>query len=71
MMEKDQILETEQKIAKIENKNEREVADLLFKLGFTFVDANSIITNSSTQRIGEIDLIFTFKDYLFLVEVSK
>jgi DGQHR domain-containing protein len=46
-------------------------AQLFLNLGFTLVDANSVITNSTNQIIGEIDLLFIFKDYLFIVEVSK
>jgi len=63
--------EAEQKINKIKNEEERNVGDLLLNLGFQLVDCNTIILNSSSQRIGEIDLIFTFDNYVFLVEVSK
>src|SRR5437879_5611522 len=66
-----EITEAQKKISQIGNTEERSVAELLLNLGFTFVDSNSIIMNTANQRIGEIDLIFTFKDYLFLVEVSK
>jgi DGQHR domain-containing protein len=66
-----EIVQAQKKIDQIQNESERNVANLLLNIGFTFEDSNSIITNSSDQRIGEIDLIFTFKDYLFLVEVSK
>ncbi|MDE1725623.1 MAG: hypothetical protein KGH76_07000, partial [Thaumarchaeota archaeon] len=59
-----EIIEAEKKIERIQNESERNVANLLLNIGFTFEDSNSIITNSSDQRIGEIDLIFTFKDYL-------
>ena len=66
-----QLVEAEKHITKITNESERRVADLLLNLGFTFIDSDSIILNSKKQRIGEIDLIFTFEDYLFLIEVSK
>ncbi len=62
---------TIQRISKIANNNEREVGEFLSNLGFEFIDANSVITNSLGKIIGEIDLIFTFESYLFLVEVTK
>lgn len=66
-----EISEAQKKIAQIRNDAERNVAELLLNLGFDFIDSNVIITNSPNQIIGEIDLIFVFKDYLLLVEVSK
>jgi len=66
-----QFTEAQEKIKIIENDAERNVAELLLNMGFTFIDSNSIIENSSNQRVGEIDLIFTFEDYLLIVEVSK
>lgn len=65
------VYEAEKRISLIKNENERNVAQLLLNLGFTFVDANPTIENSSKQKIGEIDSMFTFEDYLFLIEVSK
>lgn len=63
--------EAQEKIKTIENDAERDVAELLLNMGFTFIDSNSIIENASNQRIGEIDLLFSFEDYLLIVEVSK
>ena len=63
--------DAEEKIRKIQNEQERNVGDLLLNLGFRLVDCNALILNSSNQRIGEIDLIFIFDDYVFLIEVSK
>jgi len=65
------LAEAQKKIEQIRNENERNVADLLLNLGFALVDTNSTITNSSDKKIGEIDSMFTFEDYLFLIEVSK
>ena len=66
-----QFTEAQEKIKDIGNDAEREVAELLLDMGFTFIDSNSIIQNSSSQRVGEIDLLFSFEDYLLIVEVSK
>ena len=63
--------EAQEKINSIENDAEKEIAELLLNMGFTFIDSNSIIENSLNQRVGEIDLLFSFEDYLFIVEVSK
>ena len=59
------------KIQSIENEAERDVAELLLNMCFTFIGSNAIIENSSNQRVGEIDLLFSFEDYLLIVEVSK
>jgi len=66
-----QFSEAQEKIKLITNEAEKEIAELLLNMGFTFIAANSIIENSSNQRVGEIDLLFSFEDYLLIVEVSK
>lgn len=66
-----QFTEAQEKIKTIENDTERDVAELLLNMGFTFIDSNSIILNDSEQRIGEIDLLFSFDDYLLIIEASK
>jgi DGQHR domain-containing protein len=66
-----ELSKAETKISNMRNEGERIVGDLLINLGFQLVDGNVIVLNSSNQRIGEIDLIFTFEDYVFLIEVSK
>lgn len=66
-----QFIEAQEKIKNIENDAERDVAELLLNMGFTFIDSNSIIKNSSNQLVGEIDILFSFEDYLIIVEVSK
>lgn len=64
-------IDVENKIAGIIDKNERRVAEFLRKLGFEFVECNLKIGEFEHQRLGEIDLLYKFQDYLFLVEVSK
>lgn len=61
----------QEQISKIQNDGEREVGDLLLNMGFTLIDSNTIVLNSQSKRIGEIDLIFEFEDTLFLVEASS
>lgn len=63
--------EMEKKFAEMNNDEERNVANLLLDLGLTFVDANVRIGESSQEYLGEIDSLFTWNDYLFLIEVSK
>lgn len=58
-----------EEISNIENDHEREVAEFLLRLGFTPKKFNPIIAENKKQ-IGEIDSIFEYKDYQFLVEVS-
>jgi len=58
-------------ISKIQNDGERKVGNLLLNMGFTFIDSNTIILNSKSKRIGEIDLIFEFEDTIFLIDASK
>jgi len=64
-------IDLEKKIAGILNENERKVAEFLRKLGFEFVECNFKIGEFEHQLLGEIDLLYKFQDYLFLVEVSK
>lgn len=66
-----QFTEAQDKVAKISNDLERSVAEMLLNMGFEYFDSNSIIENSNSQRVGEIDLLFGFEDYLLIVEVSK
>lgn len=66
-----QFTEAQEKIKNIENDEERDIAELLLNMGFTFIDSNPIILNASEQQVGEIDVLFTFEDYLLLIEVSK
>jgi len=64
-------IEAQKQITNIQNESEKNVAELLLNLGFDFIASNSIVNITEGQRIGEIDLLFTFEDYLFIIEVSK
>ncbi len=64
-------LEMEKKFSEMNNDEERNVANLLLDLGLTFVDANVRIGESQQEYLGEIDSLFTWNDYLFVIEVSK
>jgi len=48
---------------------EEKVIDFLKNIGFTWIDSNPIIKDGKNQ-IGEIDSLFEYKDYLFIIEVS-
>ena len=63
--------ENEKKILGIKNENERKIAEFLQKLELEFVDCNLKVGEHEHQLLGEIDLLYKFQDYLFLVEVSK
>jgi len=63
--------EVENKISSIKDENERKVAKFLLKLGFEFVECNLEIGEFKHNLLGEIDLMYKFRDFLFLVEVSK
>ena len=43
---------------------------LLLKIGFNYVDSDSNIQNVDQQKIGEIDHIFTYEDFLLLIEMN-
>jgi hypothetical protein len=49
--------------------HEEEIEKFLTKLGFTQIMSNEIILDKEMQ-IGEIDSLFEYKDYLFIIEVS-
>jgi len=50
--------------------NERKVADFLNKIGFSFLDSRLEFKKSEAETAGEIDLLFTFQNCLFIIEVS-
>ena len=54
----------------IENELEQNVAKLFHDMKFNFVDSNFIL-NSGNEVLGEIDLIFTYDKFLFLIEVTN
>jgi Holliday junction resolvase-like predicted endonuclease len=52
------------------DENERKVADFLVKIGFSFVASRSQFSKSEAEMAREIDLLFTFQNCLFIIEVS-
>ena len=54
----------------INDENERKVAVFLERIGFSFVDSRSQFKKSDAEPAREIDLLFTFEDCLFIIEVS-
>ncbi len=49
---------------------ERKVADFLVKIGFSFVASRSQFNKSEAEVAREIDLLFTYHNCLFIIEVS-
>ena len=64
-------IDAETKIIKIENEDEKKVARFLLNLELEFIDCNLQIGELKHNLLGEIDLLYKFQDYLFLIEVSK
>lgn len=58
------------KFSEIENELEKNVAKLFYDMKFDFVGSNFIL-NSGKEVLGEIDLIFTYDRFLFLIEVTN
>lgn len=58
------------KLNDITNENERKVAEFLAKIGFSFLDSRAEFKKSEAETAREIDLLFTFQDCLFIIEVS-
>jgi Holliday junction resolvase-like predicted endonuclease len=54
----------------ITDENERKVAEFLDKIGFSFIESRSIFNKSEAEIAREIDLLFTFQNCLFIIEVS-
>ena len=52
------------------DENERKVADFLAKIGFSFIASRSQFNKSEAEVAREIDLLFTFQNCLFIIEVS-
>jgi len=50
--------------------NERKVADFLNKIGFSLQDSHSEFKKSEAETAVEIDLLFTYQNCLFIIEVS-
>lgn len=58
------------KINEITNQYEQEIKYLFDNLGFDFVAKNAELWKGN-EKIGEIDLLYTFGRFLFLIEVSS
>ncbi len=56
-------------IEEINDSYEKEIAQIFDGLGFEFL-ASDFDVELRGERIGEIDLLFTFENYLFLIEVT-
>jgi len=50
-------------------RHEEEIEKFLRKLGFTQIMSNEVILDGKLE-IGEIDSLFEYKNYLFIIEVS-
>ena len=57
-------------IEAIDDTLEKKVAQLFHDLGFNFIESNHDVGLKS-EKIGEVDLLFTFEQFLFLIEVTK
>lgn len=62
--------EAQKKISEIKDSNEHKIARLFYSLDFLLIDTNAKIKDKSGYEIGEIDLIFSLENYLFLIDVS-
>jgi len=49
---------------------EHKVSDFLSKIGFSFVASRSQFNKSEAEVAREIDLLFTYQNCLFIIEVS-
>ena len=61
---------SEYELSTIEDEHERKVAIFLDKIGFSFVDLRIQFNKSEAEVAREIDLLFTYKKCLFIIEVS-
>ena len=52
------------------DEHEHKVANFLVKIGFSFVASRSQFNKSEAEVAREIDLLFTYQNCLFIIEVS-
>jgi len=52
------------------DEHERKVAEFLDKIGFTFLASRLEFRKSEAEMAREIDLLFTYQNCLFIIEVS-
>jgi len=60
----------EHNLKNIEDENERKVAEFLNKIGFSFIASRLEFKKSDAEMAREIDLLFSFQNCLFIIEVS-
>ncbi|MCA9813402.1 MAG: hypothetical protein KC483_11180 [Nitrosarchaeum sp.] len=58
------------KIELAKTESERQVGKLFYDMGFTLEAIDSDIKDSNENKIGDVDLVCTFDDYVFLIEVN-
>src|SRR5690348_12898846 len=63
-------MSVDEKITNIEDPYEHKVAEFLIKVGFSFIASRSEFKKSDAEIAREIDLLFTFQNCLFIIEVS-
>ena len=63
-------MSVEEKITNIVDPYEHKVAEFLTKIGFSFMSSRSEFKKSDAEIAREIDLLFTFQNCLFIIEVS-
>ncbi len=61
---------SEHELSSIEDEYERKVAIFLDKIGFDFIYSRSQFNKSEAEVAREIDLLFTYQNCLFIIEVS-
>jgi len=63
--------EAKKEIAEAQTQSEKKVGNLFLDMGFNFIAIDSEIRkDGQSAKLGEIDLIFTFDDYVFLIEIN-
>lgn len=60
----------EEKIIDVGYMYERKVAEFLDKIGFSLISSRSEFKKSEAETAREIDLLFTFQNCTFIIEVS-
>ncbi len=60
----------QEQIANIENPEERKVAEFFYRIGFTFLASRLEFKKSKAETSREIDLLFTYQNCVFIIEVS-
>jgi len=61
---------TIKKIENMRNSYETDIAKLLYNFNLDFYGLNEEITDKTNNKIGEIDIICGFENYIFFIEVT-